>query len=161
MVPKRSCPCFRGLAAAAALVLALGLLLPSCRETEQEDKELVLRVSNWGGVNVDTKFMTLEREIREGFEKQHAGVRVQFEQIPGVGQYAPKLLMMHVTGSVPDVATLDASSAAVFIDNGVLRDLTPYIQRDRKFDLSRYFENVVNIARRGDKLYAVPLDFTR
>ena len=160
MVPKRSCPCFRGLAAAAALVLALGLLLPSCRETEQEDKELVLRVSNWGGVNVDTKFMTLEREIREGFEKQHAGVRVQFEQIPGVGQYAPKLLMMHVTGSVPDVATLDASSAAVFIDNGVLRDLTPYIQRDRKFDLSRYFENVVNIARRGDKLYAVPLDFT-
>lgn len=121
---------------------------------------MVLRVANWGGAQVESEFMRLEREIREEFEAAHPGVRVQIEQIPGSGQYAPKLLMMHVTGSVPDVVTLDASSAAVFIDNNVLWDLVPFIENDGGIDLDDYFENVVKIARRGDALYAIPLDFT-
>jgi multiple sugar transport system substrate-binding protein len=85
---------------------------------------------------------------------------VQVEQIPGQGQYAPKLVMMHVTGSVPDVIHLDASSAAVFINNNVVRDLTPYIDRDPAFDLNKFFQNAVDIARRDEGLYAIPLDFT-
>jgi multiple sugar transport system substrate-binding protein len=120
----------------------------------------VLRIADWTSPAVESSFMEITREHREQFERQHPGVRVRMEQIPGHGQYAPKLLMMHVTGSVADVVTLDASSAAVFIDNNVLRDLTPFIERDADFDLNDYFENVVNIARRGEKLYAIPLDFT-
>jgi len=138
--------------------VAIVSLAGGCADDEQA-VTTVLRVANWGGVQVESDFMTLEREIREEFERQQ-GVRVQFEQIPGHGQYAPKLLMMHVTGSVPDVVTLDASSAAVFIDNNVLRDLTPFIAGDPTFELDHYFENVVNIARRGEVLYAIPLDFT-
>jgi multiple sugar transport system substrate-binding protein len=82
---------------------------------------------------------------------------------------------------MPDVIHLDASSAAVFIDNGVLRDLSPSIARDPTFRIDDYFESVVAIARRslvppassrqahvpadqatpsGAALYAVPLDFT-
>ena len=123
----------------------------------------MLRVANWGGAQVDSDFMKLERQIVREFEQQHPGVSVQVEQIPGPGQYAPKLLMMHVAGSVPDVVHLDASSAAVFIDNDVLRDLMPYVRRDERagrFDLDDYFENVLAIARRGERLYAIPLDFT-
>jgi ABC-type glycerol-3-phosphate transport system substrate-binding protein len=95
--------------------------------------------------------MTTEREIREAFEALHPGVQVQFEMIPGQdGQYAPKLLMMHVAGSMPDVIHLDASSAAIFIDNGVLRDLSPMIARDPDFCIEDYFESVVAIARRDE-----------
>jgi multiple sugar transport system substrate-binding protein len=139
----------------------LFLLVPAggCSE-EATQPQVVLRVANWGGAQVESAFVKLEREIREEFEAQHPGVRVQVEQIPGHGQYAPKLLMMHVTGSVPDVIHLDASSAAVFIDNGVLRDLTPFVEGDAEFDLGAYFENVVDIARRSEALYAIPLDFT-
>ena len=130
---------------------------------QAEQPEIILRVSNWGGAQVESDFMRLERQFTREFEAQHPGVSVRVEQIPGYGQYAPKLLMMHVTGSVPDVIHLDASSAAVFIDNGVVGDLTPYIEKDQaagKFSLDDYFENVVNIDRRGDELYAIPLDFT-
>lgn len=125
--------------------------------------ETILRVANWGGAAVDSDFMKLERQIIREFEQRHPGVRVRVEQIPGAGQYAPKLLMMHVAGSVPDVIQLDASSAAVFIDNGVLRDLMPYVRRDQRagmFHLDDYFANVTAIARRGAALYAIPLDFT-
>ncbi|HPM25131.1 MAG TPA: extracellular solute-binding protein, partial [Phycisphaerae bacterium] len=118
---------------------------------------IVLRVSNWGSPAVESGFMTLEREIREEFEQMHPGVRVQFEQIPGFGQYAPKLLMMHVSGSVPDVIALDASSAAVFIDNGVVRDLAPLVAEDPEFRLADYFERVVQIFRRDQRVYSIPL----
>jgi len=137
----------------------LALLAGACG-SESEPGEVVLRVANWGSPAVETSFMALERQIREQFEALHPGVRVQVEQIPGAGQYAPKLLMMHVAGSMPDVIHLDASSAAAFIDNGVLRDLMPYIERDPEFNLEDFFENVVAIARRGERLYAIPLDFT-
>lgn len=134
-------------------------LVGGCADDEQA-VTAVLRVANWGGAQVESKFVKLERRLRQEFEALYPGVRVQIEQIPGDGQYAPKLLMMHVTGSVPDVVSLDASSAAVFINNNVLRDLTPFVERDTTFDLGDYFENVVNIARRGERLYAIPLDFT-
>jgi multiple sugar transport system substrate-binding protein len=143
---------------AAAVVLAI--LSRTTRARSGAPPQVVLRVANWGSPAVESGFMTLEREIREEFERQHPGVRVQFEQIPGFGQYAPKLLMMHVSGSVPDVIALDASSAAVFIDNGVLRDLAPLIAPDPEFQLDDYFQNVVQIYRRGAHVYAIPLDFT-
>lgn len=130
-----------------------------CREDEAP-AEIVLRVANWGSPAVESSFMTLERQIREEFERLHPGVRVQFEQIPGFGQYAPKLLMMHVSGSMPDVLSLDASSGAAFMDNGVLRDLTPFIAADRAFRLDDYFPRLVDVFRRGDKLYSIPFDFT-
>lgn len=120
---------------------------------------VVLRVANWGGPGVDPAFMKIDRDVREDFERRH-GVRVQVEGIPGRGQYVPKLLMTYVAGNPPDVMTLDASSAAVFIDNGLLADLTPLIAKDPTFDLGAYFPNVVDVARRGDRVFAIPGDFT-
>jgi len=145
------------------IILGCGVLVAAgvvgCAE-ERENTSIILRVANWSGPQTDRRFLTLEREIREGFERQHPGVRVRFEDIPGEGQYVPKLLMSYVSGNPPDVMHLDASSAAVFINNNLLLDLTPLIEGDRSFELDAYFANVVNIARRGDKLYAIPLDFT-
>ncbi len=117
-------------------------------------------MANWGGPAVDKKFLELEREIREGFEALHPGVRVQIENIPGEGQYVSKLLLMFVSGKAPDVIHLDASSAAIFIDNGLLADLTPRIRSDAAFILDDFFQTVTDIARRDERLYAIPLDFT-
>ncbi|MCB9854522.1 MAG: sugar ABC transporter substrate-binding protein [Phycisphaerales bacterium] len=98
--------------------------------------------------------------MRSEFERRHPGVRIQIENIPGEGQYVPKLLMMFVAKKAPDVMHLDASYASVFIDNDLLLDLTPEIKSDDSFRLDDYFTNVVDVARRGDKLFAIPLDFT-
>ena len=126
------------------------------------DQPIVLRVSNWGGPGVDPSFMRVEREIKDGFEQQHPGVRVQIESIPGPTNqcYVPKLLMMFIAGNPPDVIALDASSAAVFINNNLLTDLMPLMATDTQFDLRQYFPTALDIARRGQKLFAVPLDFT-
>ncbi|HOW71660.1 MAG TPA: sugar ABC transporter substrate-binding protein [Phycisphaerae bacterium] len=148
----------------SALVWASMILAAAGCRDEREPTEIVLRVTDWGSPVVESDFMRIEREILEGFEQQQhrAGrkVRVQKEQIPGPGQYAPKLTMMYVAGCAPDVVHLDASCGALFIDNGMLMDLAPLMARDPSFDRSIYFENVLNITRRGEAVYAVPLDFT-
>jgi len=127
---------------------------------DETNETTVLRVANWAGPAVDPSFVRLEREIRQGFERQHPGVRVQMEHIPGAGQYEPKLLMMFVSGHAPDVIHLDASSAAVFVNHNVLLDLALRIAGDADFDRGAYFENVFDVARRGNRIYAIPLDFT-
>ncbi len=145
------------------LALTLTALLaagPQCAQNQDTGNTTTLRVANWGSPAVDPLFMRIERELREGFEASQPGAQVRFEQIPGFGQYAPKLLMMHVTGSMPDALSLDASSGAVFMDNNVLQDLTPFIEKDKSFKLDDFFPNAVNAFRRGNKLYAIPFDFT-
>jgi hypothetical protein len=93
----RLCACAGSLAWRGWLLIvgALMFFVGACAE-EASQSETVLRVANWGGIAVEGDFMRLEREFREEFERKH-GVRVQFEQIPGFGQYAPKVLMMHAT----------------------------------------------------------------
>ncbi len=140
------------------IVLASLCVVPLCNRNAEH--VTILRVADWGGPAGDPTFLQLERSIRAEFERQHAGVRIQIENIPGAGQYTPKLLMTYVAGNPPDVITLDASSAAVFIEPGLLTDLTPLIQADPGFRLRDYFTNVLDIAVRDGRLYAIPLDFT-
>ncbi|MCC7292400.1 MAG: sugar ABC transporter substrate-binding protein [Phycisphaerales bacterium] len=127
-----------------------------------DDRADVLRVANWGGPANISEFLQLDREIQTGFERLRPdrSVRVMIEQIPGEGQYTAKLMMMHLCGGMPDVVHLDASSAAIFIDNDVLTDLSERIARDDDIAEDMYFKNVFDIARRGERVYAIPLDFT-
>jgi multiple sugar transport system substrate-binding protein len=128
-----------------------------CGATSATQKTVV-RISNWGGAGEDSEYDRLANSFYERFEKDNPGVDVRVEGIPG--EYVHKMLLNFVAGAQPDVMVLDASSAAVFIENGLLADLTPFIQGDPDFKMSDYFPNVADIARRGEKLYAIPGDFT-
>jgi multiple sugar transport system substrate-binding protein len=129
-------------------------------ERRADSRTPVLRTANWLHAAVDPQFLKLERDLVSEFEALHPGVRIRLEPIPGVGQYAPRLLLMHVAGDISDAGYLDIASGAVFINNGVVRDLSPFIENDPAFRLDDYFPNVVNSFRRDGKLYGIPLDFT-
>ncbi len=144
------------MAAALGFWLNLGL---GCVNPKTGGKT-ILRVATWGGAGDDSEFVKTVRRLRQEFEKQNPGVEVREEGIPGPGEYVKKLLQSFVAGTEPDIITLDASSAAVFIDNDVLLDLAPLIAADSEFNLNDFYENVVDIARRGSRLYAIPGDFT-
>ncbi len=120
----------------------------------------MLRIASWGGAGDDSEAMRIEQEVFAEFERRFPDVEIQQERIPNPQDYVRKLLLSFVAHSEPDVIRLDASSAAVFIDNGVLKDLTPFIEGERGINLNDYYTNVVDIGRRGDALYAIPVDFT-
>lgn len=141
----------------SALFVGFLAILAGCAPSGQPER-VVLRISNWSGAGDDSEFERTIRGIYEEFERRHPGVDVRVEGIPD--GYVSKVILSFVAGTEPDVMLLDASSAAIFIDNGVLADLTPFIDRDASFELTDYFENVVDIARRGDSVFAIPNDFT-
>ncbi|HMS54748.1 MAG TPA: sugar ABC transporter substrate-binding protein [Fimbriimonadaceae bacterium] len=117
-----------------------------------------LRVANWGGAGSDSEFDRLVRDLYEEFEAQNPGVRVRVENNPEA--YAAKMVLSFVAKAEPDIMMLDASSAALFINNGVLADLEPLIANDPTFRKDDFFPNVMDIARRGSSLFAIPQDFT-
>lgn len=139
--------------------LAAALCLSSCTPGAQPNTT-VLRIAAWGGAGDDSESARIEREVYAEFERQNPGVEIQLENIPGSQDYVRKVLLSFIAGAEPDVIRLDASSAAVFINNGALKDLTPYVTGEDGINLDDYFENVVNIARRDEELYAIPVDFT-
>lgn len=140
-----------------AFMLLLGLA--GCLPPKPEPV-VVLRIASWGGVGDDSDAMRIEQEVFAEFERRHPGVQIQQERIPNPQDYVRKLLLSFVAHAEPDVIRLDASSAAVFIDNGVLKDLTPYVEGPNGIELTDYYPNVVDIARRDRALYAIPVDFT-
>jgi len=140
-------------------LIGVCIVLNACQRSDASSR-IVVRVANWGGASEETEFELTIRRLREQFQRENPDIEVRVERIPGSQEYVSKMLLSFVAGTEPDIMALDASSAAVFINNGVLRDLTPLIESDPSFRLSDYYENVVAIARRGDQLYAIPGDFT-
>jgi multiple sugar transport system substrate-binding protein len=138
-------------------LLAAVAFLAGCGSPRGPDA-IVLRVANWSGAGDDSEFEQTIRGIYEEFERRNPGVEIRVEGIPD--GYVSKVILSFVAGTEPDVMLLDASSAAIFIDNGVLADLTPMMAADEDFDLDDFFPNVVDIARRGESVYAIPNDFT-
>ncbi len=135
-----------------------GLLSAGCAPPNGDTP--TLRIANWGGAGDDSEFYRTVQKVYDDFEAMHPGARIRVEGIPGSQEYVSKMLLSYVAGVAPDIVTLDASSAAVFIENGALRDLAPLISEDPDFSLDEYFPNVVGIARRGSKVHAIPIDFT-
>ncbi len=141
----------------AVLVTLVACLGGGCASRSQE---VVIRLGTWGAASDDSEFSRTQRALYREFEAKNPGIKVRLEGVPGSQEYVSKMLLSFIAGTEPDILTLDASSAAVFIDNNVLMDLAPFAKRDADFSFDDYFPNVVGIARRGDRYYAVPGDFT-
>ena len=119
---------------------------------------MTLRIATWGTGEDDSAYAKKQDAIDLEFEQENPGVKIVRDIVPD--QYPQAMVMAHVAGVSPDVMMLDASSAAVFMNNGLVTDLAPLIAQDKEFRLADYFPNVVDIGRRGSAVYAIPQDFT-
>jgi multiple sugar transport system substrate-binding protein len=140
------------------LILSILLASAGCSRKPATRSVVTIHVADWGGASADARSQAIDAEILAKFHALHPDIHVEREHMPDA--YVQKVLMTVLARTEPDVITLDASSAAIFINNGVLRDLTPFIKNDPEEDLSVFYPNVLNIARRGDALYALPGNFT-
>ncbi len=135
------------------------LAVTGCGKSDSESG-IVLRMANWGGASEENDFERTVNQLYAEFERDNPGIKIKIEKIPGSQEYVNKMLLSFVAGTEPDIMALDASSAAVFINNGVLRDLRPLFQNDHDFSIDDYWPNVVQIDSRGDQVFAIPGDFT-
>lgn len=137
----------------------MGALTGCARPEAGASGTVTLHIADWGGASADPNMARFERDVSAEWRRIHPEIRIEQEHIPGSGEYVSKMLTEFVAGTEPEIMSLDASSAAAFIDNDTLLDLAPLAHADGT-DLSVYYPNVLQLAARGNHIYALPSDFT-
>ena len=62
-------------------------------------------------------------------------------------------------GTMPDVFWMHSNTAQMYMENDILLDLDPYIEKDETMDLSKYYQGIVDLYTRSDgKHFAIPKD---
>ena len=123
------------------------------------DNRIQLRIATWSGAGEDNEFFRLVNDIYHDFEMANPGIHIVIENMPG-SEYVPKTMLSHIANVTPDVVVLDASSSALFMKNGVLRDISGYLATDKDLRRDQFFENTLLAGTYQNKLYSIPVDFT-
>lgn len=108
----------------------------------------------------NTEYSQLMQEIIEKFNKENKkGIEVVGEEVPwDGGAYSENLFNACMGGGSPDVATWKLTSTPLFVNNDLLTDLTPYI--DKWEDKDDIPENIYNIMKEAggseEEMYVMP-----
>lgn len=108
----------------------------------------------------NTEYSQLMQEIIEKFNKENEkGIEVVGEEVPwDGGAYSENLFNACMGGGSPDVATWKLTSTPLFVNNDLLTDLTPYI--DKWEDKDDIPENIYNIMKEAggseEEMYVMP-----
>ena len=106
----------------------------------------------------NTEYSQLMQEIIEKFNNEK-GIEVVGEEVPwDGGAYSENLFNACMGGGSPDVATWKLTSTPLFVNNDLLTDLTPYI--DKWEDKDDIPENIYNIMKEAggseEEMYVMP-----
>ena len=118
------------------------------------DEEIVLRYPTFEvGVNATAPLLA---EVVRRFNEENAGsIRVEIEEIPGDTEFAHSMSVRLAADDLPDIITNKGGQNLfdVFVDAGVLVDLTPYIDPAWRATIDAHAWEVNS---RNGRVYAVP-----
>ena len=142
--------------AGAAAVIGAGVASPATGLSRgaQDVPEVVFWTSFTGDVEVNAL-----RQIVDAFNQQQQAARAKLVQVPGESETDVAKLMTAVRGGVgPDVYLFNRPFAIQRAADGVLQDLTPFLDTSVEDLASQYLEFAFNECRYEDGLYALPFD---
>jgi multiple sugar transport system substrate-binding protein len=112
-------------------------------------QQVTLTMAGWGGTS-EPQF----KRILAEFERTHPNIKVQYSVITG-NDYWTKLQLGFATGTGYDVFWMHPKNAYMYMPQGVLLDLQPYMDAD-KFNLGAYDEKFKIPFRYKGDMYAIP-----
>lgn len=116
------------------------------------EEGVTLRVSGWG--NPSEQQVT--RDMLDRFTKVYPNVKINYEPIPD--DYQTKMKTQISGGTEPDVFYVDAVLADELINSNKLLELNKYMD-EAGVSKGDYYESLINIFSREDKVYGLPKDF--
>lgn len=126
------------------IIILSSIFLCGC--TQKQDDKTVLKFSSWGS---RTEYGILQQVIKK-YETQNPNVKIEFIHVPE--NYFRKLHLLYASKTEPDVVFLNNTYAPLYINAGLLEDLSG------KFDENKFFTSSINCFKNDGKLYAIPRD---
>lgn len=130
---------------AACAVLALATACVACGAQGTEDTQSQsLTIAWWGSQGRNDK----QKQVDDLFLQEHEGVNIdgQFSQY---GDYWQKLATGAAGHQMPDIVAMDLPYLNQYVDNGLIRDLTPYID-DGTLDVADVPDAVLDTGMAAD-----------
>lgn len=117
-------------------------------ETASEEK---ITLNMWG-MGEEAKLLS---KIEPDFEKENPDIDLVVQALPW-DQAHDKLLMAVASGKGPDVVQLGTTWIPEFAEAGVLKNLTPYVEKYSNLDPKNYFDGSVETTKFNDEYIGVP-----
>lgn len=130
-----------------ALIWAVMLILAGCQSKPEGEKGIVLKFMTGGSLE--------EKKIYEEFEAAYPGISVRLEWYAG-GHFFETLLTRIAGGAGPDLTYINGARIYQFAGKNALEDLSPYIEKEKDFDLSDFYDRSLRDLTVDGKLYALP-----
>ena len=134
------------------MVIVGPVMAEGASESDGESSEPVeLRFMLWDSIQRDAYETSLAI-----FEEDNPGIDVTID-LAGWSQYWPKLQTEMASGTAADIFWNQIQYFPTFLENEVMTDLMPYIERD-DIDLSKYDQTVLGLFEDDGKLYTITKD---
>jgi len=126
---------------------------PSKVKTMDVEAGATLRLSGWSSSPAELKVVS---DTLGMFKQVYPNVTVNYEPVPD--NFDTKIRAMVQGGTEPDVFYVSPPVADELMDAGKLLELTPFMTQ-MGHSKADYFDAMINIFSRGDKVYGLPKDF--
>ncbi len=129
-------------------VLLLAGLIYVYKPKEAQDSRIVLSFSFWGSQS-ETAVLN---QVIQNYELNNPDIKINCIHVPK--NYFQKLQLLFASGLEPDIIFINSSNIKMYINAGLIEDLTPF------FDKSDFFPQALNCFSKNGKIYAVPRDIS-
>ncbi len=130
----------------------------ACTVNQTQNKESVpITVSFWGSVEE----IEIMKKTIEPWDKQRKDINIVLYHVPTGGNtsyYVQRLLTNIAGGNAPDVIFMEVNIFIEFYTKEVLLNLTPFINKDKEFNIENFYPDVVKHFTRENKIYVIPRD---
>ena len=120
----------------------------------KDDPKKYLEFATWGTLEELESYSKLV----DRYNSQQPPYPVRLIHISS--EYEQKLLVMAAAKNAPDVIKGYNGMLRNFYRNGIIADLTPYIQSDPEFDLNLYYPSLVKMGQIDSHQIAIPIVFS-
>jgi multiple sugar transport system substrate-binding protein len=110
-------------------------------------------LAHWSAGSVETELL---KQVITSFEKKYPRIHVRRRVLD---PYQAPMLAQFAARKPPDVFYVDSNDAPDWIKQGVLEDLTPWIQR-YKFRTQTFYPRLLGAFQVGGKTYGFPKDWS-
>ena len=132
------------------LFVATAVLFGVFFKGQNKDETITIKFSSWGSQS-ETAVL---KDIINDYEAQNQKIKIDFLHIPQ--NYFQKLQLLFASGLEPDIVFINNQNIKMYINAGLLEDLTPYLKNSQQ----DFFEESIECFKSNGKIYAIPRDIS-